>query len=92
MPHDLGLEGLVEFVVSEHSVYTEGETFPVWDCIASLVTGLHDNYNLTYIKDYSIDESYINRSGSRILVMRFIKPEDAMLVTLGGIDKVEDDG
>lgn len=92
MPHTSRLEGLVEFVISEHSVYTEGETFPVWDCIARLVTGLRDKYNLTYIKDYSIDESYVDRSGSRILVMKFIKPEDAMLVILGGIDKVEEDG
>lgn len=81
----------IEYIVSEHSVYTEGETFPVWDCIANIV------YQLTamqvfYGQDYSIAESYVNKAGQRVMVLEFKKAETAMIVKLHGIKKVSDDG
>lgn len=81
------LDGKVEYIVSEYSVYTEGETFPVWDCIARIVTEL-TKFDVCYDRDYSISESYINRSGQRILVLEFIDPAKAMLVKLRGVTKV----
>jgi hypothetical protein len=81
------LDTRIEYIVSDHSVYTEGETFPVWDCIANIV------YQLTamqvfYGQDYQIAESYINKAGQRVMVLDFKSPETAMIVKLHGIKKV----
>jgi hypothetical protein len=81
------LDGKVEYIVSEYSVYTEGETFPVWDCIARIVSEI-TRFDMYYEEDYTISESYINRSGKRVIVLEFTDPAKAMLVKLRGVTKV----
>lgn len=79
----------LEFIVSEHSVYTEGETFPVWDCIANIVHQL-TSIRVFYGQDYGIAESYVSKKGQRIMVLEFKEAETAMIVKLHGVKKVNE--
>jgi len=83
------LDHRIEYIVSEHSVYTEGETFPVWDCIANIVYQL-TSMQVFYGQDYQIAESYVNKAGQRVMVLDFKSAETAMIVKLRGIKKVNE--
>lgn len=77
---------ILEFALADYTLFND--VHGSWDSIATIVTQLLITYSMTYNVHYTIAQHYIRSNGQSIVSLKFKRAEDAMVVKIGGLSKV----